>query len=102
MYYGRELQAMRMGPWKLHFPHGYRTMGGRPGGTDGIPTDYEQTRIGLSLFNLRDDVGETKNVIDQHPEILQRMQQLAQTMRSELGDSLTQIQGKGIRAPGRL
>ena len=102
MYYGRELQAMRMGPWKLHFPHGYRTMGGRPGGTDGIPTDYEQTRIGLSLFNLRDDVGETKNVIDQYPKILQRMQQLAQTMRSELGDSLTQIQGKEIRAPGRL
>ena len=102
MYYGRELQAMRMGPWKLHFPHGYRTMGGRPGGADGIPTDYEQTRIGLSLFNLRDDMGETKNVIDQHPEVLQRMQQLAQAMRNELGDSLTQIQGKGIRAPGRL
>ncbi len=42
MYYGRQLQAIRMGDWKLHFPHGYRTMAGRPGGKGGIPTKYSQ------------------------------------------------------------
>ena len=31
-YYGKHLQAIRMGKWKLHFPHGYRTMAGNPGG----------------------------------------------------------------------
>ncbi|MGA0409438.1 MAG: arylsulfatase, partial [Limisphaerales bacterium] len=102
MYYGRELQAMRMGPWKLHFPHGYRTMAGRPGGTQGIPTEYEQSRIDLSLFNLEEDMGETTDLSQQHPEIVRKMQGLADAMRQDLGDSLTQVIGKGNREPGRL
>ena len=102
MYYGRELQAMRMGNWKLHFPHGYRTMAGNPGGTDGIPTDYQQARIGLSLFDLSKDIGETTDVKDQHPNVVARMQELAQAMRLDLGDSLTQTEGAGARSPGRL
>ena len=36
-YYGNQLQAVRQGKWKLHFPHGYRTMAGKPVGTEGIP-----------------------------------------------------------------
>jgi len=102
MYYGRELQAMRMGKWKLHFPHGYRTMAGNPGGTDGIPTDYQQARIDLSLFDLSKDVGETTDVKDQHPEVVARMQALAHAMRLDLGDSLTKMQGSGTRPAGRL
>ena len=39
-YYGGQLQAVRMGQWKLHFPHRYRTMNGRQGGTGGIPNAY--------------------------------------------------------------
>ena len=39
-----------MGKWKLHFPHGYRTMAGKPGGKDGIPTGYSQSKIGLLHF----------------------------------------------------
>ena len=47
-YYGRQLQAIRMGKWKLHFPHGYRTMAGRPGGTDGIHLlQPSQDRVGV-------------------------------------------------------
>lgn len=102
MYYGRELQAMRMGKWKLHFPHAYRTMAGRPGGTGGIPTNYEQARIGLSLFDLSSDIGETTDVKDQHPDVLARMQDLANEMRKDLGDSLTKTTGSGARGPGRL
>lgn len=102
MYYGRELQAMRMGKWKLHFPHGYRTMAGNPGGTDGIPTNYQQARIGLSLFDLSKDIGETTDVKDQHPDVVARMRELAQAMRLDLGDSLTKTDGAGARSPGRL
>ena len=37
-YYGNgQLQAVRDRRWKLHFPHGYRTMAGRAGGTGGNP-----------------------------------------------------------------
>ncbi len=102
MYYGRELQAMRMGKWKLHFPHTYRTMAGRPGGTGGIPTDYEQSKIGLALFDLSNDIGETKDVKSEFPEIVKRMQALASAMRADLGDSLTKTLGQGLRPAGKL
>ena len=99
-YMGRQLQAIRMGNWKLHFPHGYRTMAGRPGGKGGIPTKYSQARIGVSLFDLDKDIGETTDVKETHPEILAKMQQLGEAMRTELGDN--KRQGKGQRQPGRL
>lgn len=102
LYYGNELQAVRMGPWKLHFPHGYRTMAGRPGGTGGIPNDYSQDRIGLSLFNLESDMGETTDLKDIYPEVVRRIQQLADAMRQDLGDSIAGVTGSGRRSPGRL
>jgi arylsulfatase A len=101
-YYGAELQAVRMGRWKLHFPHSYRTLAGRPGGTGGIPTDYEQATIGLSLFDLENDIGESTDVADQHPEIVARLKELADQMREQLGDSATKQKGSAIRPAGTL
>ena len=102
MYYGTQLQAMRMGKWKLHFPHGYRTMAGRPGGTGGKPTRYSQAKIGLELFDLEADIGETTDVKDKHPEVLQKMQTLADAMREDLGDSTRKKPGNGKRSAGKL
>jgi arylsulfatase A-like enzyme len=102
LYYGSQLQAVRMGRWKLHFPHGYRTLGGRPGGTGGIPVDYEQAKIGLALFDLQNDIGETRNVAQQHPDVVAKLKQLADRMRGELGDSATKQKGSGVRPAGRL
>lgn len=101
-YYGTQLQAMRMGRWKLHFPHGYRTLNGRPGGSDGIPVNYEQAKIGLVLFDLHTDIGETRDVKDAHPEVVARMQQLADRMRRDLGDSSREMDGTGRRVAGQL
>lgn len=101
-YYGNNLEAMRMGPWKLHFPHGYRTMAGRPGGTNGIPTAYSQAKIGLSLFNLESDIGETTDIKHIYPEIMEKMQKLAQTMRKDLGDYIIKTEPSGRRQPGKL
>ncbi|MFH1265513.1 MAG: sulfatase, partial [Planctomycetota bacterium] len=92
-YYGRQLQAVRMGGWKLHFPHKYRTLAGRAGGTGGTPVPYEQAEVGLSLFDLENDVGETTDVAGEHPDVVARIQALADRMRAELGDASTKQQG---------
>ncbi|HBP54476.1 MAG TPA: arylsulfatase, partial [Verrucomicrobiales bacterium] len=74
----------------------------RPGGTGGIPTDYSQDKIGLALFDLSSDIGETMDVKDDYPGVLKKMQALADNMRTDLGDSLTKVDGVGLRAPGKL
>ena len=102
-YYGNgQLQAVRDRRWKLHFPHSYRTMAGRPGGKDGIPTNYSQAKIGLALFDLKNDVGESRNVADANPQVVKHLQKLANQARADLGDKLTNRKGSGLRAPGRL
>jgi len=99
-YYGKQLQAIRMGKWKLHFPHGYRTMVGKPGGKGGIPTKYSQAKIGLALFNLDKDIGETTDVKKKYPEVVAKMNRLGEAMRTELGDN--RRKGGGQRKPGLL
>ena len=99
-YYGRQLQAVRCGKWKLHFPHGYRTLSGRKGGTGGLPAKYDQAKIGLALFNLESDIGETTNVADQHPDIVARLSKLGDEMRKDLGDN--NMKGSGVREAGQL
>ena len=63
---------------------------------------YQQARIGLALFDLESDVGETTNVASQHPEVVARIEDLADRMRAELGDSATKQKGSGVRQAGRL
>lgn len=99
-YYGRQLQAVRSGRWKLHFPHSYRTLNGRPGGTGGIPVNYDSASIDLALFDLQTDIGETTNVADQHPDVVERLKSLAEIARRELGDG--DRKGSGVRPVGRL
>ena len=101
-YGGGELQAVRDRRWKLHLPHSYRTLNGRPGGKGGQPVAYEQARIGLELFDLKNDVSETTDVAGQQPEIVARLQKAAEVARKDLGDKLTQRVGEGARSIGRL
>lgn len=101
-YWGNHLQAVRSGPWKLHLPHKYRTLGGRPGGKDGIPARYEEAQIGQSLFNLVEDIGETRDVSEENPEVVQQMLQLAEQARADLGDSGVKRRGENVRPAGKL
>ncbi|MBO6575980.1 MAG: sulfatase [Rhodothermales bacterium] len=102
-YRTNELHAVRSGPWKLHFPHTYRTMQGREPGLDGQPGRYDYSaEVGLELFNLREDIGETRDVAEANPEVLARLSALADSMRAELGDRLTGVVGSGVREPGRV
>jgi arylsulfatase A len=59
-YRGLNLQAVRSGPWKLHL----------------AKTD---------LYNLETDIGETTNVTAANPEVVQRLRNLANKMKDDLG-----------------
>ena len=100
-YWGTHLEAIRSGDWKLHFPHSYRSLTGEPG-KDGLPGGYTQQKTGLALYNLKTDKGETTDVKDDHPEIVAKLQKLAEIARADLGDSATKTQGTGKREPGRI
>jgi len=91
------------GRWKLQLPHSYRTLAGRPGGKDGIPAKYEFRKVEQTeLYDLHNDIGETRNVAAQHPDIVKRLEAFVQGTRAELGDALTQRKGSGTREPGRI
>ncbi len=100
-YYGSALESVRQGPWKLHFPHKHRSYQGVEPGKDGRAGAYAEGQTGLELYNLENDIGEKFNVADKHPDIVERLQALAEKARAELGDSLTGRTGSEIRPPGR-
>jgi len=101
-YWANALEGVRSGKWKLHFPHGYRTMAGKPGGIGGKPALYSQARTGLALYDLSADAGETTDLAEKNPDVVKRLKALADAARADLGDSATKQKGTGLREPGRL
>ena len=101
-YENNQLQAVMSGFWKLYLPHTYRTLAGQPGRSDGKPVPYQQRKIGIELYHLGNDVSETTNVAGPHPDVVRRLEALAEKAREDLGDSLTNRTGTGVREPGRL
>ncbi len=100
-YWQRALQAVRAGRWKLHFPHSYPTLAGKPPGHDGKPAKEQQAKTGLALYDLEADPGETTDVAAKHPEVVKRLEALAEKARAELGDSATGQKGRGERSPAQ-
>jgi len=121
-YGGSELQAIRRGNWKLHFPHPFITPHAEPGrdgkpsnwqhmkpvaitqsGSEGIATrhGYKVAQQELALYDLQADPGENQDLSADHPEVVAELKKLAETYRRDLGDSLTQTVGEGVRPLGR-
>lgn len=104
-YYYRQnnLQAVRHGDWKLVFPHPGRTYEGLQPGIDGMPGEviefYDHEG---GLYDLRRDPGERYDVSDSHPEIVEKLKQIANEAREDLGDDLYEMPGKNRREPGRV
>ncbi|MDB6030165.1 MAG: arylsulfatase family protein [Verrucomicrobiales bacterium] len=99
-YWGDHLQAVRSGPWKLHLPHEYASV--EPAGKDGKPGKNRNRLIGLELFNLEADPGETTDVSDRNSDVMEQLEKLAEACRLDLGDSATKTKGKGVREPARI
>jgi arylsulfatase A-like enzyme len=74
---GYNLQAVRQGPWKLAIAAQKETMG------KGAEPDANSQKI--RLYNLDQEIGERTNVADQHPEIVAKLQALADKMNAEIG-----------------
>ena len=84
-FYSRgQLHAVRSGDWKMFFTRVKEKPKGEP----------------ATLYNLADDIGETKNVLGEHPGLAKRLAKLAEGMRVDLGDDLTGVKGIGSREPG--
>jgi len=89
-----KLQAVRKGPWKLHL---HRTRNGLKPNRENEPVDEI-----CELYHLGNDLGETTNVADQHPEIVAQLQKVAQGFRASLGDDLTGDPGRDLRPVGEV
>ncbi len=101
-YHRNDLEAVRYQQWKLVLPHvttqSYRRV--LPG-NDGWPGPYNKDTTGLALYNLRRDPGESYDVQELYPEVVDMMQDLANQAREDLGDNLTGVEGKNVRKPGQ-
>jgi len=93
-YWNETLEAVRSGKWKMHFPHSYRTLGGKEGGRGGQPVKYGEARTGLALFDLIKDPGEKQDVSAEHADVVARLKNTAQRFDEELK--------RNRRAPGRV
>jgi arylsulfatase A len=103
-YMGSQLQAVRAGPWKLHLPlpspliqlgmgEQGRSVTGRSNRMFSEPTPAR-------LHNFDEDIGETRDVAAEHPEVVARLLALAEKARADIGD--LDRPGKGVRPAGRV
>lgn len=73
-----------------HYPH-FSNQGGRPGGAvrAGDWKLIERYETGeLELYNLRDDIGERRNVAAEQPETAQRLQGMLAAWRADVGATM--------------
>lgn len=103
-YYNQnDLEAVRFENWKLVFPHKSRSYEGVLPGNDGFGGKYNELEVKtMELYDLRRDPGERYNVIEQNPEIMEKLLEIADEARKDLGDNLTKSEGQNRRPLGRI
>ncbi len=89
---GLHLEAIRSGPWKLILSE---SRPARPQKGKGSAAADPLPR----LYHLQDDIGETKNLASEHPQVVEQLTAMAQKADADLG--IKQI-GPGCKKPGRV
>ena len=100
IYWLEHLDAVRSGPWKLHFKHPFRTTA--KAGMDGAAGTHGAGNIERSLFNVETDPFEKNDVLSAHPQVAAKLDSLAEQMRDDLGDTGPKRVGRGVRPAGRV
>lgn len=105
-YQNNQLQAIVSGDgrWKLQLPHAYNSLPtGQPAATGGKPVLYNVKRIeNAELYDLYADISESRNLAEQQPQEVTKLQKYAQEIRADLGDSLKKMpRGSGTREAGK-
>lgn len=77
---GDDLYAVRSGPWKLFVRD----------------TDFGGSVKAGTLYNLEDDISETTDLSESHPDIVSKLEALAESSRIDLGDG-TERPGRNVR-----
>jgi len=81
-YKQNTLEAVRVGDWKLHFQKAGVAMKG--------------------LYNLREDISESQNRYEEHPQIVSMLEAKAERIREDIGDEATGTTGRNNRSIGRV
>jgi arylsulfatase A-like enzyme len=90
-YKHTHLHAVRSGHWKLVLPRP-----ARPKDLGWYARLQQEVKV-ITLYNLKDDIGETTNVASQHPDVVAKLMALIEKARKDLGDA--DQKGCGVRPP---
>jgi hypothetical protein len=101
-YFDGELRAVRQAKWKRVFEHHSLTYVGVEIGADGHPGPNVNARVPSALYDLESDVAETTDLSAEHPDVVARLDAIAEDARATLGDRLTAREGSEVRPPGRV
>ena len=87
-YYGDKLEAVRVGKWKLHLPHTYRSYENIvPAAVDGKPSKYNQGKVEWALYDLEADEGERNDVSAAQPQVVAELKAFAEAERKRMDEA---------------
>ena len=115
-YMTDKLEAVRVGDWKLFVSRPpekevdvakngtldlYVLMEDEPGKTKNRNAILKNLPV-RELYNLHNDIGETVNLYEKHPEIVAELMKKVEACRRDMGDAVTGVAGENVRPIGRV
>lgn len=90
-YNHHDLEAVRVGDWKLHFKKRRRPA------RKNLGSESVQ-----ELYHVREDIGEACNLYRKHPDIVERLSRIGEAARERLGDASEDRAGRDCRPIGQV